>query len=88
VWSSLRTDDELRPLVEGSYRASIARLVGLIEEGLRDGSIPASVDPTSAGWRLSAVADGLDSLFYLDLLDREQVAELLGSAIVRELGAL
>ena len=88
VWSSLRTDDELRPLVEGSYRASIARLVGLIEEGLRDGSIPASVDATSAGWRLSAVADGLDSLFYLDLLDREQVGELLGSAIVRELGSL
>jgi len=88
VWSSLRSDDELRPLVEGSYRASIARLVDLIEEGRADGSIPAAVDATAAGWRLSAVADGLDSLLYLNLIDREQVGELLGSAIVRELGAL
>jgi AcrR family transcriptional regulator len=86
VWSSLRSDDELRPLVEGSYRASIAHLVELIEEGRVDGSIPAAVDATAAGWRLSAVADGLDSLLYLDLVDREEVGELLGSAIVRELG--
>lgn len=85
VWSSLRSDDELRPLIEGSYRASINRLVSLIEEGQADGSIPASVDSTGAGWRLSAVADGLDSLLYLNLLDREQVGELLGSAILREL---
>jgi len=87
VWSSLRSDDELRPLVEGSYRASITRLVDLIEEGRADGSIPAAVEATAAGWRLSAVADGLDSLLYLELIDREQVGELLGSAIVRELGA-
>ncbi len=87
VWSSLRSDDELRPLVERSYRASIDRLVSLIEEGRADGSIPAAVDATAAGWRLSAVADGLDSLLYLDLIDREQVGELLDSAIVRELGA-
>ena len=88
VWSSLRSDDELRPLVERSYRASIDRLVSLIEDGRADGSIPAAVDATAAGWRLSAVADGLDSLLYLDLIGREQVGELLGSAIVRELGAL
>ena len=44
VWSSLRSDDELRPLVERSYRASIDRLVNLIEEGRADGSIPAAVD--------------------------------------------
>lgn len=87
VWSSLRSDETLRPLVEESYRASIDRLVELIEEGRADGSIPASVDATAAGWRLEAVGDGLDSLLYLGLLDQDRVAELLLSAITRELDA-
>jgi AcrR family transcriptional regulator len=86
VWSSLRSDDELRPLVERSYRASIGRIIDLIEEGRADGSILGAVEATPAGWRLTAVADGLDSLLYLGLIDREHVRELLRSAIVRELG--
>ena len=85
VWSSLRSDDELRPLVERSYRASIGRIVELIAEGQADGSISGDVDTTPAAWRLAAVADGLDSLLYLGLLEREHVGELLLSAIVREL---
>ena len=85
VWSSLRSNDELRPLVEESYRESIGSLVALIEEGRADGSIPTAVDATPAGWRLSAVADGLDSLLYLDLIDRDEVTELLKSSIDREL---
>jgi AcrR family transcriptional regulator len=88
VWSSLRSDDELRPLVERSYRASIGRIVELIDEGQADGSISEDVDTTPAGWRLAAVADGLDSLLYLGLLEREHVGELLLSAIVRELGTV
>ena len=58
VWSSLRSDEELRPLVERSYRAWLAAIVELIEEGQADGSIPAGVDATAAGWRLAAAADG------------------------------
>ena len=85
VWSSLRSDDELRPLVENSYRESIARIVDLIEEGRADGSIPTAVDATAAGWRLVAVGDGLDSLLYLGLIEGGRVGELLLSAIVREL---
>ena len=85
VWSSLRSDDDLRPLVERSYRESIARIVDLIEEGRVDGSIPAAVDATAAGWRLVAVGDGLDSLLYLGLVEGERVGELLHSAIVGEL---
>ena len=88
VWSSLRSDDELRPLVERSYRASIGRIVELIDEGQADGSISEDVDTTPAAWRLAAVADGLDSLLYLGLLEREHVGELLLSAIVRELGTV
>ena len=85
VWSSLRSDDDLRPLVERSYRAWIARVVELIEEGREDGSVPASVDAGQAGWRLAAAADGLDSLLYLGLLDGEGARELMRGSIRREL---
>ena len=74
VWSSLRSDDELRPLVERSYRAWLARVVELIEEGQADGSVPRRSMRRPAGWRLAAAADGLDSLLYLGLLDRERCA--------------
>jgi len=87
IWSSLRSDDELRPLVERSYRAWLARVVGLIDDGRADGSVPASVDAEPAGWRLAAAADGLDSLLYLGLVDRERAARLMRGAIALELGA-
>ncbi|RDI75859.1 Transcriptional regulator [Gaiella occulta] len=85
VWSSLRSDDELRPLVERSYRAWLDRIVTLIEEGQGDGSVPADVDATQAGWRLAAVADGLDSLLYLGLVDRDGARALMHGSIEREL---
>jgi AcrR family transcriptional regulator len=85
VWSSLRTDEELRPVVEGSYRAWLARIVGSIEEGRADGSIPARVDATAAGWRLAAAGDGLDSLLYLGLVDRDEAARLMRGAVALEL---
>ena len=68
VWSSLRNDEELRPLVQERYRAWIERVVRLLEEGREDGSVPRSVDPAGAGWRLAAAADGLDSILYVGLL--------------------
>jgi AcrR family transcriptional regulator len=86
VWSSLRADDELRPVVERSYRAWLDRVVSLIEQGQGDGSIPADVEASTAGLRLAAVADGLDSLLYLGLIDRQQARDLIRSSIVRELG--
>ncbi len=87
VWSSLRSDDELRPLVERSYRVWLGRVVDLVEEGQTDGSISDTVEAQPAGWRLAAVADGLDSLLYLGLVDREQARELMRGAIARELEA-
>jgi AcrR family transcriptional regulator len=87
VWSSLSFDDELRPLVASCYRAWLGRLVSLAEEGRDDGSIPASVDPTAAAWRLGAIVDGIDSLHYLGLVDRRRALELLTEGVRRELGA-
>lgn len=85
VWSSLRYDDELRPLVQERYRAWADRIVRLLEEGREDGSVPLSVDPEGAGWRLAAAADGIDSILYLGLLDRDDARVLLASCVIREL---
>jgi AcrR family transcriptional regulator len=85
VWSSLRYDDGLRPLVESSYRAWLARLAGLIADGQSDGSIPAALDAADAAWRLAAVGDGLDSMLYLGLLEREAAGQLMLGSIRREL---
>ncbi len=75
VWSSLRFDDELRPLVDASYRGWVQRLRGLIEDGRRDGSIRTDVDAGEASWRLAAAADGFDSMLYLRLLGRRKARE-------------
>ena len=85
VWSSLRYDAELRPLVQERYRAWADRIVRLLDEGREDGSVPSGVDPAGAGWRLAAAADGLDSILYLGLLDRDGARDLLASCIRREL---
>lgn len=85
VWSSLRYDEELRPIVQERYRAWADRIVRLLDDGRRDGSVPRSVDPEAAGWRLAAAADGIDSILYLDVLAREDARALLASFIAREL---
>ncbi len=85
VWSSLRYDEELRPLVQERYRAWTDRVVRLLDEGRADGSVPRTLDPEDAGWRLAAAADGLDSITYLGLLDLPAALELLTSCIRREL---
>jgi AcrR family transcriptional regulator len=85
VWSSLRNDEELRPLVQERYRAWAERIVRLLDEGREDGSVPRAVDPAGAGWRLAAAADGLDSIVYLGVLDRDAARTLLASCVIREL---
>lgn len=87
VWSSLRYDEELRPLVQERYRAWAERIVRLLDEGRADGSVPHTVEPEGAGWRLAAAADGLDSILYLGLLDRDAARGLLASCVRRELEA-
>ena len=87
VWSSVRDDEELRPLVQARYSAWAERIVRLLDEGREDGSVPRSVDPEAAGWRLAATADGLDSIQYLGLLDLDAALAVLRSAFERELGA-
>ena len=48
--------------------------------------MPGSVDPTGAGWRLAAAADGIDSILYLGALERDEAQALLASCVARELG--
>jgi AcrR family transcriptional regulator len=87
VWSSLRVDQDLRPAVERTYSAWLDRLAELIDEGREDGSVPRSVDSRASGLRLAAVADGLDSMIYLGLLDRGRARLLVQETLERELAA-
>ena len=85
VWSSVRDDEQLRPVVQARYRAWAERIVELLQEGRKDGSVPSSVDAEAAGWRLAATADGLDSIQYLGLLDLDDALAVLRSTVEREL---
>jgi AcrR family transcriptional regulator len=86
VWSSLRFDDELRPLVEASYRQWVRRLTILVREARAEGAVDASLDARDAAWRLAALGDGIDSMLYLEVIGRERARSLLREAIRRELG--
>lgn len=85
VWSTLRFDDDLRPLVERYYRAWLERIAALVQEGREDGSVPKTVNATDTGWRLAAAADGFDALLYVGLATREDAGRLLLGALQREL---
>jgi AcrR family transcriptional regulator len=87
VWSSLRFDDELRPLVERWYRTWLERIARLLEEAKADGSAPTELDARAAGARLAAAADGVDSMLYLGLLDRSSARDVLLGSLRRELAA-
>jgi AcrR family transcriptional regulator len=85
VWSSLRVDAELRPLVHDAYQAWVGHVVRLVEEARRDGSASQTVDARAVGWRLAAVVDGLDSMLYLGLVDRRRARRLVRQSLEREL---
>ena len=86
VWSSLRFDDDLRPLVDSSYQRWIRRLTTLVRDARAEGSVDAATDPRETAWRLAALADGIDSMLYLELLGRERARTLLCEGVRRELG--
>ena len=84
MWSSVGFDDELRPLMRSWHEAWLARLVALVDDGKADGSIPASVDAKASAWRLGATADGVDSLLYLGIVDRDGASDMLKASLERE----
>jgi AcrR family transcriptional regulator len=85
MWSSSLFDPDMRPAIEEAYRRWIAFIVDLVEQGRKDGSIPAGVDPEEAGARLAAVVDGIGSQLLLGLLPGERAAALIEKSIELEL---
>jgi AcrR family transcriptional regulator len=86
AWSLMRRDELLRPDVERLYRAWNDRLLGLLEEGQTDGSIPSHIDARGSAERLSALVDGLESQLLLGLVTSEEATEIVRSSIDREFG--
>jgi AcrR family transcriptional regulator len=85
AWSSMRMDRELRPLVEASYRAWVARLVELVEEGRADGSIGEEARAEDVALRLAALIDGAESLGLLGLVSDEKAQAIVRGGIEMEL---
>jgi len=85
IWSTLRFDEDLGPLVDGYYRTWLDRIIDLVEQGRADGSISRCVQAWESGLRLAAAADGFDAMLYLGLVDRDDAAQLLRESIRREL---
>jgi hypothetical protein len=77
-------DEELRPLVRDAYERWLRRLVHLVGRAKRDGA--STVDARATAWRLAAVVDGLDSMVYLDLVDRSRARRLVRQSVAKELG--
>jgi AcrR family transcriptional regulator len=85
AWSVMRHDEELRPEVERLYRAWIAWIAALVEEGREDGSIPPDVDAAGLVQRLSAVVDGLESQLLLGLVTSASAAAIVSDCLELEL---
>ena len=81
AWSLMQDDEELAPEVERLYRAFHARLVGLVEAGVRDGSIPEGTDAERTARRLGAVVDGLESQLLLGLASHDEAAQTIEDAL-------
>ena len=86
AWSGMPLDEELAQSVKAAYRRWMDWLLELVEEGRDDGSVPADLVPEDAVVRLTALADGLDSLLYLGLIDRVRACDLVRQGVALELG--
>lgn len=84
LWSTTQTDDELKPLVKNAY----LDWIGWVREGVLaaagDGELPLE-RAEEITWRLTALADGVQSLLYADVVDRAGGVEILRTALAREL---
>ena len=86
AWSVMRHDEELRPEIERQYRAWIAWISRLVEEGREDGSLPPGVDSAGVVERLSAMVDGLESQMLLGLVSSAAAARIVRACLDVELG--
>lgn len=87
MWNHSLFDANLRPVLEDSYRDWVRGLAEIVREGQADGSIPSSIDPEAAIWRLTAFVEGMGPLMLLEILPRERSLELVRDAVALELRA-
>jgi AcrR family transcriptional regulator len=76
AWGELRDsaifDESLRPILAKQTLRWIDDIADLVKDGHRDGSVGRSVNPTTAGIRLSALVEGLSSRWLAGLLTTTQ----------------
>jgi AcrR family transcriptional regulator len=79
-------DPTLRPIMHHAYSGWVNGFADIVRAGQADGSIPASIDPEGAGWRLTALVEGLGPVALVGLRTRDQGVALIRDAVALELG--
>jgi AcrR family transcriptional regulator len=79
-------DPTLRPIMHHAYSGWVNGFADIVRAGQVDGSIPESTDPEGAGWRLTALVEGLGPVALVGLRSREQGVALIRDAVALELG--
>jgi AcrR family transcriptional regulator len=79
-------DPTLRPVMHQAYTGWVEGFAEIVRAGQADGSIPGSTDPEGAGWRLTALVEGLGPVALVGLRTREQGVALIRDAVALELG--
>ncbi|MFC7449353.1 TetR/AcrR family transcriptional regulator [Rhodococcus daqingensis] len=91
VWGEVRAaavfDGGLRPVLTGATERWVADLTALIEDGQRDGSIAASVDPRAIAFRMSALVEGLSNRWLAHLVTTDQARGHIIAALDSEFAA-
>lgn len=90
IWSEMEAsaffDKELRDAVDKRVSHWVKMIADLIRLGQKDGSIAGGVKPENASKRLTGVGDSLGQKWMLGLAKTDEIRELVGEAIVLELG--
>lgn len=81
AWGSLKLDDELAPAVKAGYEGWTGWVAALVDEGKRDGSLPATLDTKDTSLTLMALAEGISSLVDVGLCEPERATRLMRQGI-------
>jgi AcrR family transcriptional regulator len=85
LWRSARFDETLHEMLHQADREWLTQVESLVREGIGDGSIDGSVDPTDSSVRLISLVDGLGIRVLAGVLAREDAMRMLEDSISHEL---
>jgi AcrR family transcriptional regulator len=87
LWHASRHDEAVRRQLEQMWNGWVGLIERLLERGMRDGSVPAGVQPTPVARRLAALMESLGQQMSVELLPAPDARRLMQGALALELQA-